>query len=118
MAGVRGSFGNRTAELVAALGILLACSGCVGGSAGTSSADAERDAKAVLRADLKQGATGQTAAGLGERFIRVPGVSSTRGDGGTHVWVYTNKDGTESQIAGIRDLLKGDLAVASVQRER
>lgn len=118
MAGVRGSLRNRTTALVAALGILLACSGCAGGSASTSSAEAERDAKAVLRADLKQGATGQTAADLGERLIHVPGVWGTRGDAGTHVWVYTNKDGTESQIAGIRDLLERDFAVASVQRER
>lgn len=118
MAGVRGSLGNRTAALVAALGILVACSGCAGGSASTSSVDAERDGKAVLRADLKQGATVQTAADLSERFIHVPGVWSTRGDAGTHVWVYTNKDGTESQITVIRDLLESDLAVASVQRER
>jgi hypothetical protein len=113
------SSGTRAAGFVAAFGILLACNGCAsGGSAGTSSTDAARDGKAVLRADLTQGATGQTAADLSARFIQVPGVWGARGDDGTHVWVYTDKDGTESQIAAVRDQLERDPAVASVERER
>jgi hypothetical protein len=118
MVGLPRPVGRRTAVFVAAFGILLACSGCAGGSVGTSSSDAARDGKAVLRADLTPGSTGQTAADLSQRFIHMPGVWGARGDAGAHVWVYTDKNGAESQIAGIRGQLASDPAVASVQRER
>ena len=107
------------AAVIASAG-LLAAGGC-GGAPSASSASSgqiQQDARVVFRADLKPGSTGQTAARIAQRFIRVSGVWETRGDSGQHVWIYTTRDVTPAEVRAIRQDLGRDPSVASVERTR
>ena len=100
---------------------LLAAGGCGGASSASSSGSSgqiQQQAKVVFRADLKPGSTGQTAARIAQRFIRVSGVRATRGDSGQHVWIYTARDVTPAEVQAIRRDLSRDPLVASVERTR
>jgi hypothetical protein len=72
----------------------------------------------VLRADLKPGSTGMTAARLTQRFIDLDGVAGTRGDAGEHVWIYSTPDATAEQVATARSALSAVPAVVRVEQVR
>ena len=111
--------GAGLARTIAVIAILLvATSGCGGGSASTSSGDAERDARVVLQADLKAGSTGKTAARLTQKFIELEGVAATRGDGGEHVWIYSTPDATGAQVSAALSAMQAEPPVARVERVR
>ena len=93
--------------------------GSTGGSVASGSSDeARRDASFVLRADLKTGSDGESAALLTRAWIKGDGVSLTHGDAGKHVWVYGSPGATVKQMDAILGTMKSDASVASVVRER
>ena len=106
----------RKATAVATL--LLVTSGCGGGSASTSSTDAEHNARVVLQADLRPGSTGKTAARLSQKFIDLGGVAGTRGDGGQHVWIYSTPDATSEEVSAALAAMKAEPSVARVEKVR
>lgn len=97
---------------------LLATSGCGGSSASTSSGDAERDARVVLRADLQPGSTGKTAARLAQQFIDLEGVAGTRGDAGEHVWIYSTPDASAAEVSAALSAMHADRSVSRVEKVR
>jgi hypothetical protein len=105
---------------MALVGVALATgSACGGGEASSVSSDEiQRDAKVVLRADLKSGTTGETAAKIVRRFISVEGVWGTRGDDGKHVWIYGTTDVTSEQAKSIHRQLEDVSSVESVTQLR
>jgi hypothetical protein len=100
------------------LAIVAAVSGCGGGSASTSSGDAQKSARVVLQADLQPGSTGGTAARLAQRFIELEGVAGTRGDAGQHVWIYSTPDATAEEVTAMMTALRASRAVAHIERVR
>ena len=100
--------------LAAALSTSTAC----GGASSSSSDQIARDAKVVMRADLKPGRTGATAARISQQFIRLDGVWGTHGDSGRHVWVYITTDATPGQVSAIRQRLEQLPSVLSVTQLR
>ena len=110
------SSGRTKAAAVATL--LLATAGCGGGSASTSSGDAERDARVVLQADLQPGSTGKTAARLAQKFIDLEGVAGTRGDSGQHVWIYSTPDATAAQLSAALAAMHAESSVVRVEKVR
>lgn len=107
---------GRAPRAVAVAALLLAASGCGGGSASTSSGDVERDARVVLQADLRPQATGATAARLAQKFIDLKGVAGTRGDAGQHVWVYSTPDATASEVSAALAAIRAEPSVARVEK--
>jgi hypothetical protein len=104
------------ALVAAALSTSAACGG--GGKASVSSDQVQRDAKVVLRADLKSGSTGEIAAKIVKRFTHVEGVWGTRGDDGKHVWIYGTTDVTPEQAKSIQRQLEDVSSVESVTQVR
>ena len=100
--------------LAATLSTATAC----GGASSSSSDQIARDAKAVMRADLKPGGTGATAARISQELIRLDGVWGTHGDSGHHVWVYSTTDATPGQVLAIRRRLGQLTSVLSVTQLR
>jgi hypothetical protein len=98
--------------------VVLSAAAACGGAASVSSDEIQRDAKVVLRADLKAGSTGETAAKIARRFTRVEGVWGTHGDDGRHVWVYGTTDVTPKQAKSIQRQLEGVSTVESVTQLR
>ncbi len=109
---------GRASKAVAVAALVLAVSGCGGSSASTSSGNAERDARVVLQADLRPGATGKTAARLAQKFINLEGVAATHGDTGQHVWVYSTPDATASQVSAALAAMHAEPSVARVEKVR
>jgi acetylornithine deacetylase/succinyl-diaminopimelate desuccinylase-like protein len=103
---------------VALVAVVLSISAACSGEASVSSDEVQRDAKVVLRADLKSGSTGETAAKIVQRVTRVEGVWGTRGDGGKHVWVYGTTDVTPEQARSIQRQLEDVSSVVSVTQVR
>lgn len=98
--------------------VALSTGTACGGASSVSSDEIQRDAKVVIRADLKSGSTGATAAKIVRRFTRVEGVWGTRGDDGKHVWIYGTTDVTPEQTRSIQRELEGVSAVESVTQLR
>jgi len=109
---------GRASRTVAVAALVLAASGCGGGSASTSSGDAERDARVVLQADLRPAATGRTAARLAQKFIELEGGAGTHGDAGQHVWVYSTPDATDSEVSGVVAAMQAEPSVVRVEKNR
>jgi len=109
---------GRTRKVAAVATLLLAMSGCGGGSASTSSGDVERDARVVLQADLRPGSTGKTAARLAQKFIDLEGVAGTRGDAGQHVWIYSTPDATAAEVSAALSALHADPSIGRVEKVR
>ena len=100
--------------LAAALSTATAC----GGASSSSSDQIARDAKVVMRADLKPGSTGATAAMISQQLIRLDGVWGTHGDSGGHVWIYITTDATPGQVSAIHRRLGQLRSVLSVTQLR
>jgi hypothetical protein len=109
---------GRIAWVAVVPSVVLAVSGCGGGSASTSSGDAERDARVVLEADLRPQATGMTAARLAQKFVDLHGVAGTRGDSGQHVWVYSTPDASKADVAAAVVAMWSEASVVRVERVR
>jgi hypothetical protein len=103
---------------MAMVAVLLSTGAGCGGESSVSSDEIQRDAKVVLRADLKSGSTGETAAKIVRRFTRVEGVWGTRGDDGKHVWIYGTTDVTPERARSIQRQLESVSAVESVTQLR
>jgi hypothetical protein len=93
-------------------------SGCGGGSASTSTGDAQRDARVILQVDLRPGSTGKPAARLAARFIDLEGVAGTRGDAGQHVWIYSTPDATDPDISAALAAVHAVPAVDRIEKVR
>ena len=98
--------------------VVLSAGAACGGAGSVSSDEVQRDAKVVLRADLKAGSTGETAEEIVRRFARVEGVWGTHGDAGRHVWVYGTTDVAPEQAQAIQRQLEGVSTVESVTQVR
>src|SRR5262245_12108086 len=109
---------GRAPKALAVAAMVLAAPGCGGGSASTSTGDAERDARVVLQADLRAESTGKTAARLAQKFIDLEGVAGTRGDAGQHVWVYSTADATDSEVSAVLAAMHAEPSVARVEKVR
>lgn len=109
---------DRRAWAVGVTALVLAASGCGGGSASTSSGDAERDARVVLQADLRPQATGSTAAHPVQTFVDLKGVAGTRGDAGQHVWVYSTPDASDSEVSAVLSAMRAEPSVVRVEKVR
>jgi hypothetical protein len=103
---------------MALVAVALSTAAACGGEASVSSDEMQRDAKVVLRADLKSGSTGETAAKIVRRFTHVQGVWGTRGDDGKHVWIYGTTDVTSEQAKSIHRQLEDVSSVESVTQLR
>ena len=103
---------GRSAPLAALLLCIVAAGSC--GSGSISSEEAQAEAEYVLRADLRSGSDGKTAAELTRKFTDVEGVAATRGDGGSHVWVYLLADTTTRELESVCDDLADEPAVIAV----
>jgi hypothetical protein len=107
---------GRVPGIVAVAALVLAVSGCGGGSGSMSSGDAQQNARVVLQADLRPGATGKTAARLAQKFIELDGVAGTRGDAGQHVWIYSTPDASHSDVSAARAAMHAEPSVVRVVR--
>jgi hypothetical protein len=103
---------------MALVAVTLSAGAACSGASSVSSVEIQRDAKVVLRADLRSGTTGETAAKIVRRFMRVEGVWGTRGDRGKHVWVYGTTDVTPEQVKSLQRQLEGVATVESVTQLR
>jgi hypothetical protein len=107
---------GRAPRTVAVAALALALSGCGDGSGSTSYGDAVQNARVVLQADLRPGATGKTAARLAQKFIELDGVAGTHGDAGQHVWVYSTPDATNAEVTAALAAMHAEPSVARVER--
>ena len=98
--------------------VVLSTGSACGGEASLSSDEMQRDAKVILRGDLRPGSTGETAARIVRGFGGMEGVWGTRGDAGKHVWVYGTTDVTPEQVISIRRHLQNVSSVESVTQVR
>ena len=103
---------------MALVAVLYSTGSACGGEASLSSDEIQRDAGVVLRADLKPGSTGETAARIVRAFARVEGVWGTRGDNGKHVWIYGTPDVTSGQVRSIQRKIEDAPSVTSVTQVR
>lgn len=98
--------------LAGACALLLAMSAAC--SDERSSADAEREAKVFLQADLRSGSSGEQAAELGQEYIRLDAVSGTRGDAGSKFLVFMDVSATDEETREVEERLRAEAAVESV----
>ncbi len=103
----------RIATGLACLVLLIGC-----GSDLLTSQEAERDAKIVLRAELRPGASGEDAADLTEKYIKFSGVAETHGGGGDTLTVFFSPEATEDEADAVRQALSRESRVEQVNVER
>ncbi len=104
------------ARLTPGLACLVLLTGC--GSDQRSSIDIERDAKIVVRAELRPGSSGEDAADLGKKYIEFASVAGTRGDGGNTVTLFLSPQATDDEAEAVSQALSRESRVEQVNVER
>jgi len=103
-------------RLAPGIACLLLVIGC--GADEISPSEIERDAKVVLRAELRPGSSGEDGADLTQKYIKFTGVSGTRADAGATLTLFLSPDATEDEAEAVKQALSRDSRVEQVNVER
>lgn len=101
--------------------LLLAASGCSqerSDAEPTGNAGLGGDADVVLRAELREGSTGEQAGELVSDYILLDGVTATRGDEGTHVLVFLDPEASDDVLRDVEERLESEEIVERVTVQR
>ncbi len=103
-------------RLASGLACLVLLTGC--GSDQVSASDIQRDAKIVVRAELRPGSSGEDAADLGQKYIKFASVVGTSGDGGDTVTLFLSPQATDDEAEAVRQAISRESGVEQVNVER